>query len=228
MLTASISVFAAADNRPILSVDNVPFLEPGESVIIPLRLSNLPSGIYMLQLAVKYDAAKLQLTATSQGDVFSTVGAPTINDSRAGWIYLIWDSTSKQITNDCVLLNMTFTAVGQEGCETQVRVSDREECILANWETEYTPILTPGSVYIGSISDAAVFQLPRGITSVENDAFEGVNMDIVIVQGNGTPLDLSFLNGRGTRYVVANRGSVNVPEQHSYVVITPEEYDSLR
>ncbi len=176
----------------------------------------------------QYDPTVLNLTETSAGDVFAAVGAATINDSVSGRIYLIWDSTSRQITDDCVLLNMTFTASGQESCDTLITVSVEEECILANWELEYTPVISPGTVRIGSLSDAAVFQLPRGIMSVGSDAFEGVKMDIVIIQGNGIPLDLSFLNGLGTRYVVASEDSVNVPAQHSYVVITPEEYSNLK
>ena len=115
----------------------------------------------------------------------------------------------------------------QERCDTLVQVSESDECLLANWEAEYAPIMAPGMVHIGRLSDASVFQLPAGITSVESDAFQGVQMDVVIVTGTGTPLDLSFLSG-STVYVVANEGRVIVPEQHSYTVLTPEEYDSLR
>ena len=227
ILAGMVSISAMADSRPVLSIDSTPLLEPGTSITVPLRLSDLPDGIYMLQLVVKYDPEKLRLTEASPGDIFSTVGTATINGNIAGSIYLIWDSTSKQITDDCVLLNMTFTALSQERCDTLVQVSESDECLLANWEMEYSPVLTPGTVRIGRLSDASVFQLPGGITSVESDSFEGVQMDIIIVPGTGTPLDLDFLNGSGTIYVVANEGRVIIPEQHTYTVITPEEYNSL-
>ena len=84
------------------------------------------------------------------------------------------------------------------------------------------------SIVIDDLSNAAVFTLPAGIAEVEPDAFDGVHMDAVVIQGNHQGLDLSFLNGTGARYLVANEGSIIIPNYHSYAVITPEQFNILK
>lgn len=148
MLMLSFSVPAAADTNPSLTIDSVSLVKPGESATVSLHLSDLPGGIYVLQLAVEYDPDKLQLTSVNAGDVFSTVGSATINGDNAGTIYLVWDSIDQQITDDCTLLTMTFSTRATETCDTLVNISETEDCILANWNTAFTPTLTPGTVHI--------------------------------------------------------------------------------
>lgn len=148
MLMLSFSVPAAADTNPSLTIDSVSLVKPGESATVFLHLSDLPGGIYVLQLAVEYDPDKLQLTSVNAGDVFSTVGSATINGDNAGTIYLVWDSIDQQITDDCTLLTMTFSTRATETCDALVSISETEDCILANWNTAFTPTLTPGTVHI--------------------------------------------------------------------------------
>ena len=83
-------------------------------------------------------------------------------------------------------------------------------------------------IAIDNLAGAAVFTLPAGITAVERDAFSGVPMDVVVIQGSHPNLDLSFLNGTTARYLVAGEGSVTVPERHKYWVITPAQYNILK
>ena len=121
-----------------------------------LRLSNLPEGIYMLQLTVEYDTDKLQLTSVDNGEIFSSAGRPELNSSIGGYIYLIWESTANMIDEDCVLLVLHFTLLSDENCEDVVRISTSDDLILANWENEFTPTLKAGSVYLEDYHNYAV------------------------------------------------------------------------
>ena len=149
LMVLSMSPAAAAEGSdPILSINDVESLSQGENAVVSLGLLNLPEGLYMLQTAVEYDAEKLKLISAETGEIFTTAGPATVNTSVPGMIYLNWDSTSQQITEDCVLLNMTFATISEEPCDTVVKVSETEDCILANWENSFTPVTKAGTVHI--------------------------------------------------------------------------------
>ena len=149
LMVLSMTPAAAAEgSEPILSINDIESLSQGENAVVSLSLSNLPEGLYMLQTAVEYDAEKLKIISADTGDIFTTAGPATVNTTVPGMIYLNWDSTSQQITEDCVLLNMTFATISEEPCDTVVKVSETEDCILANWENSFTPVTKAGTIHI--------------------------------------------------------------------------------
>ncbi len=149
LMVLSMTPAAAAEGSdPVLSFNDIESLSQGENAVVSLSLSNLPEGLYMLQAAVEYDAEKLRLISAETGDIFQTAGPATVNTSVPGMIYLNWDSTTQQITSDCVLLNLTFATIAEEPCDTVVKVSDTEDCILANWENSFTPVTRAGTIHI--------------------------------------------------------------------------------
>ena len=149
LMVLSMTVTAAAsENDLVLSLNDVASLNQGESAEVTLHLSNLPEGLYMLQAAVEYDAEKLRLVSAEPGDIFLTVGAATVNTAIPGIIYLNWDSTNLQISEDCDLLKLTFTPASEEPCDTVVKVSETEDIILANWENAFTPVTKAGTIHI--------------------------------------------------------------------------------
>ena len=190
LLMLSFSVPTAAETNPTLTIDSVSLVKPGESTTVALHLSDLPGGIYVLQLAVKYDPDKLQLISASAGDIFSTVGSATINGDTAGTIYLVWDSIDKQITDDCTLLTMSFSAKPTETCDTFVSISETEECILANWETEFNPSLLNGIIHIEPDTvDITYSQILNGTVSGVFSAMIGETVTLTVTPANGYTLE---------------------------------------
>lgn len=74
---------------------------------------------------------------------------------------------------------------------------------------------------------ASTFRLPTNLSAVEEEAFNGVHMDIVIIQGNYPDLDLSFINGTGAKYVVTD-GEITLPQGCTFTVISTAQYNVLK
>ena len=52
-------------------------------------------------------------------------------------------------------------------------------------------------------------------------------MDVVILQGNNPDIDLSFLSGKGVKYVVTD-SSITVPRNCYFDVITNAQYNVIK
>ncbi|MBR2823661.1 MAG: hypothetical protein IKE24_08255 [Clostridia bacterium] len=80
---------------------------------------------------------------------------------------------------------------------------------------------------IDNLQEASTFKLPANLSAVEEEAFDGVHMDVVVIQGNHPNLDLSFILGTGAKYVVAD-GPITLPRGCSVTVISTAQYNVIK
>lgn len=82
-------------------------------------------------------------------------------------------------------------------------------------------------IIIDKLAGVSTFRLPAKLAQVESDAFDNVHMDVVILQGNNPDIDLSFLSGKGVKYVVTD-SSITVPRNCYFDVITNAQYNVIK
>lgn len=135
------------EDSPGLSVDSVSMLHPGDQTTVSVHLKNATAGVNMLQFAMEYNAAELILVNANAGSAFATTGEPVINDQIPGIIYFNWEG-EEALISDCILLDLTFEPATSNTVDSSVRVSESEECVVGNWDSEFDPILTTGMVHV--------------------------------------------------------------------------------
>lgn len=100
---------------------------------------------------------------------------------------------------------------------------------VSAWAKGYEGSCTDVEIVCGNLTGFTPFNmtLPKNLKQVDEEAFAGIDMTIVKINGTNTALDLSFLNEYQTRYVVAEPGTVTVPEGALFEIITPEQYQNM-
>ena len=136
-----------AEGNPMLSIDSVEMLHPGDQATVSVRLKNALDGINMIQFAVEYNTEELNLVSANAGGAFDLTGDPVINDQNPGIVYINWEG-EETITSDSILLDLVFEPATTDTVNSIVTISTNEECVLANWNVEFTPTFTNGTIHI--------------------------------------------------------------------------------
>lgn len=92
-------------------------------------------------------------------------------------------------------------------------------------EATVTSTFTVTEVGISSIAPFRM-QLPADLQEIQDEAFAGVDLRVVILDGANGQTDLSFLNDYGTRFVVTD-AQITVPDNATFQVISLAEYEAM-
>lgn len=84
----------------------------GDEVTVPVTISNNP-GISTFFFVVEYDAENLMFVSADKGEILTSGTFTPVNDSKKGKISLPWFTTDGDITENGVIMNLTFKI-----CET--------------------------------------------------------------------------------------------------------------
>ncbi|MBR5691975.1 MAG: bacterial Ig-like domain-containing protein [Verrucomicrobia bacterium] len=183
---------AAAEGDLTLSINSVSMLHPGDQATVSVHLANAAAGVNMLQFVVEYDQEELELISTNKGSIFTSVGAPVINDQIPGVIFLNWEG-DRTITSDCVLLEMVFSPATSATVDSIVGVSETQELIVSNWETEFDPSLISGTIHIEKeIAAIAVTSMPSKTIYGEGESFDPIGGRVTVTYDDGTMAEIGL------------------------------------
>lgn len=111
------------------------------------------SGAAMLQFAIGFDPAKLEVQTVSVGNVFAGKSAPTINTRIAGRVYFAWDAL-ESLQDSGTLMVLRFKKLEKDG-NTSVFIDLNEEFVVFNENFEEIETSTPElAVPLGKENDA--------------------------------------------------------------------------
>lgn len=191
---------ATAEGDLSLSIDSVSMLHPGDQATVSVHLVNPTAGVNMLQFVVEYEQEELELISTNKGSIFASVGAPVINDQIPGVIFVNWEG-DRTITSDCILLEMVFSPATSATIDSIVRVSKTQELIVSNWETEFEPSLTNGTIHIEKeIAAINVTDMPSKTVYEEGDFFDSTGGKVTVTYDDGTMVEVSLTDGMVTGF----------------------------
>ena len=127
VMVLSLGVTAIAEEKPNLKFETEPFTQEGQTKDVKLVAENV-GEVTMLQLAIAYDAEKLELVNLVVEEPFAD---GDINDAITGEIYIVWDS-NKAASIDGVIATMTFKAISDELGEAKLGFVEGEDFIISD------------------------------------------------------------------------------------------------
>ncbi|MGN1217904.1 MAG: leucine-rich repeat protein [Phocaeicola sp.] len=125
--------------------------EPGSTVsaevIIPENLN-----ASLIQFAISYDDGKLELVNAQAGDIFSSLGSPTINADYSGKVYFNWDTINSSITAAGSILDLTFRVKNNAAGSAEIRIDTGEEFLFQDLNfADVSPAVVNSRINIQSV-----------------------------------------------------------------------------
>ena len=149
----------------------------GDEVTVPVTISNNP-GISTFFFVIEYDAKSLTFVSADEGEILTSGTFTPVNDSVNGELSLPWFTVDGDITEDGVLMNLTFKISESAKGDFELTVRYLPQDIADATYTQIDCNVTNGKIATGSTVSGTVTSF--------GEATEPVTLRLL---ENGTEID---------------------------------------